>query len=532
MSHLGCLLRDAARIRPDGAAVIPRDRAPWSYARLHHEASCVAARLHAWGIGRGDRVGLLLRKSPEAVAAIHGILAAGAAYVPVDAAAPLARSVEILGDCGVSAAIVASDILAPRFAEFSARSACPRLITVGDSSGDASSTSWDDVVDQPTPCVALDDSESTDLAYVLYTSGSTGRPKGVLLSHRNAFAFLDWCERHLELRDDDRFASHAPFHFDLSIFDLYASCRRAAPLVLIDEATGRDPNALRSWLLREPVSVWYSAPSILALLAESSPIKHDSFPAPRVVLFAGEVFPQRPLKRLRDLWPAATFWNLYGPTETNVCTAYRIPRWIPADRTEPYPIGFVCEPHEARVVGDSGTNVTRGTIGELLISGPGVAAGYHARPELTDGAFWRDERGVVWYRTGDLVSEDGDGCFQFHGRRDRMVKRRGYRIELGEIESALNRSGDLERSAVVATSGAGGVTITAFVALKEGQRASQIAVKRHCAEILPAYMIPDRVRFLSSLPSTSTDKVDYQSLQRIADHADEPMEARDPCCRA
>jgi non-ribosomal peptide synthetase component F len=336
-----------------------------------------------------------------------------------------------------------------------------------------------------------------------------------MLSHSNAFTFLDWCRANFGLSPDDRFSSHAPFHFDLSVFDLFASCREGATLVVIGEALGKEPARLGTFLAERRLSVWYSAPSILTLLARHGGIDQPGAPSPRLVLFAGEVFPIAPLRLVRRAWPGATFWNLYGPTETNVCTAYRVPDAIPDDRTDPFPIGPVCPPLRARVVDEQGQDVAPGTLGELVIAGPGVMRGYFGQPELTRQAFLRDGEGTPWYRTGDLVADDGNGCFLFHGRRDRMVKKRGYRIELGEIEAALYRHDGVDRAAVIARSDDDGVSIAAFVAMKPAQKKSIIAMKRHCTSYLPHYMVPDSITFVSALPTTSTDKVDYQGLKRL-----------------
>ena len=195
----------------------------------------------------------------------------------------------------------------------------------------------------------------------MFTSGSTGKPKGVMLSHANAFTFLDWCHEALgPWRADDRFASHAPFHFDLSVFDLFASCRNAATLVLIGEVLGKDPIGLADFLARKRISVWYSSPSILSMLTQHDGLERHDIDPPRLVLFAGEVFPIAALRRLRAIWPRAAMWNLYGPTETNVCTAYPIPAVIPDDQTEAFPIGRVCKPLRARVVDESGRDVATG----------------------------------------------------------------------------------------------------------------------------------------------------------------------------
>jgi amino acid adenylation domain-containing protein len=497
-----------------------------SYAALARGSDRLATRLARWGAGRGDRIGLWLPKSLEAVTAIHGILRCGAAYVPVDPTGPALRAAAIFAASGVKAAVVAAELAGALRDAWNGPGPLPRLILVGgDTQADSAcptglpsavDVAWPEVMsdDAPSPLTPLRD--PNDLAYILFTSGSTGRPKGVILSHENAFTFLDWCQETLgPWADEDRFSSHAPFHFDLSVFDLFVSCRNAATLVLIGESLAREPAALGAFLADTRISVWYSAPSILALLAEQGTLGRLDM-SPRLVLFAGEVFPIGQLRKLRKLLPAARLWNLYGPTETNVCTAHPIPAVIPDDRTDPFPIGRVCPPLRARVVDEAGANLPAGSRGELIIAGPGVMRGYFGQPELTANAFFTDADGTEWYRTGDLVVDDGTGCFQFHGRRDRMIKKRGYRIELGEIESALYRHEGVDRAAVVAQADDSGVSITAFVALKSERKRSIIAMKRHCTTYLPHYMVPDSITFMDALPTTSTNKVDYQRLKTMA----------------
>ena len=515
--HLGRLVAESAALRPDHPAVEDESGRFLTYQELDRAADRVATRLARWGIGRGDRVGLFLPKSIESVTAIHAILRSGAAYVPVDATAPVGRGAAILASASVSAIIVSAESVGPLRELWPQDRLRPRLIVVGAAPIGSDDSLWEEVLhdDAPTPlpppCVA------SDLAYILFTSGSTGTPKGVMLSHENAFTFLDWCERSFLLTDQDRFASHAPFHFDLSIFDLYASARRGATLLLISESTGKDPVRLAAFIAEKRVDVWYSAPSILAWMSRLEAVHYPEYPAPRLVLFAGEVFPIGALRQLRQAWHHSEMWNLYGPTETNVCTAQAIPLEIPDDRSTPFPIGQVCPPLEAKIVDELGRDVSEGTTGELWISGSGVCLGYFGRPDLTEPAFVVDDVGKRWYRTGDLAVDDGSGTFCFHGRRDRMVKKRGYRIELGEVESALDSHEGVAKAAVVARADdEAGVTLEAFIALKPNAKRSSIAIKRHCVSRLPSYMIPDTITFLTDMPMTSTDKVDYQRLKHLA----------------
>jgi acyl-CoA synthetase (AMP-forming)/AMP-acid ligase II len=235
-----------------------------------------------------------------------------------------------------------------------------------------------------------------------------------------------------------------------------------------------------------------------------------------LVLFAGEVFPVKHLRHISALWPQAAYYNLYGPTETNVCTFARIPTPIPPDRHIPYPIGWACS-HCLPLVLDAPDHeeTPPGREGLLYISGPSVFQGYWNRP-VENAAAFIDRNGLRWYNTGDVVREDPTDGYIYLGRRDRMVKRRGYRIELGEIERSLYQCGAVREAAVVAQPDANaGVKIFAFLTAQDGQRPSIVSMKTFCATQLPAYMNPDVFVFVDALPRTSTDKVDYQSLSKL-----------------
>ncbi len=234
------------------------------------------------------------------------------------------------------------------------------------------------------------------------------------------------------------------------------------------------------------------------------------------MLFAGEVFAVKHLRTLCELLPQPRYFNLYGPTETNVCTYYEVVPPVPPDRTKPYPIGAICSHLQGRVVDERGVDVTRGAEGELIVAGANVMQGYWALPEQTAKSYFKGADDVPWYRTGDIVTEDETGCYTYLGRRDRMVKRRGYRVELGEIEAGLYRHPNVKEAAVVAfADDQAGVSILAFLSSREEKPTSLIAIKRFCAENLPLYMIPDKFTWLDSLPKTSTDKIDYQRLKAM-----------------
>ncbi|MCP4904787.1 MAG: amino acid adenylation domain-containing protein [bacterium] len=509
-------LTESARRYPDRIAIEAPDGSSIGYAELDALSNDVRNRLLHMGIAPGDRVGVYLHKSIDTIAAIFGILKAGAAYVPVDPTAPASRNSYILSDCTVAAVIVATEFHPNLILEFEKTAFSAPLLLVDPAHGGLA-----DLLDRlqrkdAATCSSTVEPKSDDLAYILYTSGSTGRPKGVMISIGNAESFVAWCLEVFEPTPEDRFSSHAPFHFDLSILDIYTSLASGATLVLIPNDIGKEPVGLAKLIADRRISIWYSAPSILSLLCQYGKLDEHDYSNLRIVLFAGEVFPISHLRTLKEQLPLPRYFNLYGPTETNVCTWHEIPRTIPEDRSDPFPIGAVCSHLEGIVVDPAGQEIDAGEEGELCIAGASVLRGYWNLDEQTRSAFLEKEDGKRWYRTGDLVVEESPDTYRFVGRRDRMVKKRGYRVELGEIETCLYRHEDIQEAAVIAVVDDNGeVTIRAHLATLDGQKLSMIKIKRFCSETLPLYMVPDGFRFHAALPKTSTDKIDYQALSRL-----------------
>jgi amino acid adenylation domain-containing protein len=454
-------------------------------------------------------VGVHLPKSVEAVASILGVLAARAAYVPLDGSAPVERNRHILTDCAARA--VCTDERGAAALADPALSV-PALLVPRVDPGRL------DEDDAASPCAA-EPGSAGDLTYILYTSGSTGRPKGVMHTNASATSFVEWASRAIDPRPGERFSSHAPFHFDLSIFDLYVCFRSAGTLVLVDEALGARPLELAEFIAERGISIWYSVPSILALLAQYGRLDRQRYDALRVIIFAGEVFPIKHLRLLQSWLPGRTYFNFYGPTETNVCTAYRLPGPIPDDRTSPLPIGPPCDNVRTLVLDDDRQPVSPGEPGLLYVhaSGPTMLGYWPSPGQERPDPFHRDAAGERWYGTGDVVREDADGNYVYLGRRDRMVKRRGYRIELGEIENALHQHDAVQAVAAVSSDGGRGLEIVVYLVLADPRaRLSQIALKQYCMGTLPSYMCPDRFEFLPALPRTPNDKVDLQQLARLS----------------
>ena len=355
---------------------------------------------------------------------------------------------------------------------------------------------------------------SDDLAYVLYTSGSTGVPKGVMLTHAHALNFLAWAGAEVGLRPGDRVASHAPFHFDLSVFDLWASLTRGATVCLLDTVTARFPRAVADWVCERRISVWYSVPSALVqLLPHGERVAQGGV---RALLFAGEVFPPPALAAWRQLLPRASLHNWYGPTETNVCTYYRLPRGRGATPA-PLPLGTACPNFELAIWDEAGEAVTAGAAGFLWARGPGILAGYWGDAERSRQVTrWRAgaDGGPAqrWYNTGDLVRRGEDGLLYFEGRRDDVIKLRGYRVALREVERALESCAGVRQAAVVAAGADAAAVLVGYVAA-DPEAVSAGELRRRLSQLLPAYMLPERIEVRASLPATSSGKVDRQSLR-------------------
>ncbi|MFN2399920.1 MAG: amino acid adenylation domain-containing protein [Gemmatimonadaceae bacterium] len=512
---LHALLERSAGRFPEGTAVDSPGLATITYGELDRLSDRVRDRLASLGVRPGNRVGIHMRKSIDAIASIFGILKCGAVYIPVDPDAPAERCAYILNDCTVSAIVGELRLESGLRAALETLGRVPPLLLLDESDGPIPLRAALAREEQrrPAPETPTVHPGADGLAYFLYTSGSTGRPKGVMLSHRNARSFVDWCSSVFAPNERDVFSSHAPLHFDLSILDVFVSLKHGATLVLISEQLGKEPLRLAPLIAEKRISVWYSTPSILNLLAQYGKLERYDYSSLRIVLFAGEVFPIPQLRALRQHWTNPRYFNLYGPTETNVCTYYELPPTTPPERAEPYPIGISCSHVRCRIAEADGRAVPVGSEGELVVSGDGVMQGYWNLPEQNARAFLTDSAGTHWYRTGDIVVEDAETQYVYCGRRDRMIKRHGYRIELGEIEAGLATHPAVKEVAVVALPDpSAGLRIKAYLSLKDEQRHSVIELKQFCTERLPRYMVPDVFGFLPALPRTSTDKINYQAL--------------------
>ncbi len=354
----------------------------------------------------------------------------------------------------------------------------------------------------------------SDLAYVLYTSGSTGSPKGVMVTHANIRSYIDWAVRRFSIGNADRILGTAPFHFDMSTFDLFCTLRTGATLCIASDALTLFPEKLMQFMEREGVTLWKGVSSLLMYLARAGVLRRGRLPALCQVLFGGEALPTHWLIEWMRAFPEKKFFNAYGPTETTGVSLYHAVERIPAGSHERIPIGIPCSDTCAYLFDGDMRPVPEGETGELYIGGAGVSGGYLNAPDKTAAAFLPDpfRQGERMYRTGDLARRRVDGEYEFIGRRDNQVKLMGYRIELGDIEHALLAEPGVRDAAVSLLPAGEG--LTELIGFFDGD-ADPAAVLASLKLRLPGYMLPRKLLTVGRLPRCDRGKIDRQALPML-----------------
>jgi amino acid adenylation domain-containing protein len=512
--------RQAER-RPDSAA-IRFGAESVTYATLDEASNRLARLLGALGCERGDRVPLLLPKSPLAITGMIGVLKADCAYTPVDLKNPAARVTKVLESLqprvvlaseparGLVTALYAGGVVG--------RAGQPGVVWLEPGAPPAAfpvAATLDDLAAQ-SPAPVPSRNGLTDVAHILFTSGSTGVPKGVMITHANVMHFVEWAVRYFGMTPGDRVSGHSPLHFDLSTFDVYGAFAAGATLYPVAPELNLLPHKVAELIRSAELTQWFSVPSILLHMAKTDAVRPRDFPALRRLLWCGEAFPTPGVMHWMQRLPHVTFTNLYGPTEATIASSYyRVPA-CPTDEREPVPIGRACDGEELLVLDAALQPVSAGETGDLYIRGVGLSPGYWRDPERTAAAFL-SKNGDRIYKTGDLARVDETGRIVLVGRSDFQIKSRGYRIELGEIESALHTIDGLRECAVVGveTGGFEGTTLGCAYVPQPGIAVTTADLRRRLAERLPAYMVPSRWQCLERLPLNANGKVDRGALRDL-----------------
>jgi amino acid adenylation domain-containing protein len=509
--------------RPDATAVIG-DGERLTYAQLEVLSNRIARVLKASGCRRGDRICLLMPKSPRAIAGLLGIYKADCIYVPLDSASPPGRLAKLLRACE-SRWILAASPVTPVLDETLRAEQLRGTISVGwmDTRRPEAGTfipefTLDDLSAYSSEPRARQNS-SGDAAHLLFTSGSTGTPKGVVITHANVIPFVEWGVKYFEMSPSDRISGHPPLHFDLSVFDIFGTFCAGAELHLVPPELNVLPNKLADFIRAAALTQWFSVPSLLTYMARFDVVQFNDFPALERLLWCGEVFPTPALIYWMRRLPHVTFTNLYGPTEATIASSYYTVPQCPEDETASIPIGTACPGEQLLVLDEHLQPVGPGEVGDLYIGGVGLSPGYWRDPDKTRSVFVphpeSPDSADRIYKTGDLATIGDDELVYFLGRADSQIKSRGHRIELGEIEAALNGLGCLAECAVVAieTKGFEGATICCAFVPSPRAEVTLVGLRKQLSTLLPNYMLPFRWMALEELPKNVNGKIDRRKLK-------------------
>jgi amino acid adenylation domain-containing protein len=523
-----------ARLTPGRPAVVFEDRV-LTYGELNRKANRLARRLRdEFGVRPGQIVSYLMERSERVPVTQLAVLKAGGAFLGIDPTHPEARSRFVLEDARPVLLVVDGHdqglrTEAPEWLPVLALDAEPEPSDDGEGSADL------------LPAAGADDP-----AYVIYTSGSTGTPKGVVVEHANAVALLWAGGWPFEFRDDDVWTSTHSFAFDFSIWEVHLPLSRGARVVIVSEATRRDPRQLVPVLVRERVTVLSQVPSTFERLVDELDRRPEPAPSSlRYVVFGGEPINPGAVRRFAGHLPGVDVVNGYGITETTVFTTFKrldlseVPGTPSGEQNIGRPIGTM----SVDLQDPDGHPVPDGSVGEIVISGPTVSRGYLGRPqetarvfgvrapgpEVRDGAGDDHDGGRPrrWYRSGDLARRLPSGDLVFVGRRDRQVKIRGYRVELDEVRSVILGTGLLAGDAVtdVRTGPTGAPALVAYV--DDRDREQIPALCERLRELLPAPMIPAWFVSVDDWPTTANGKADLDALRaRPSGLAQSPAERR------
>ncbi|HDE1960653.1 enterobactin non-ribosomal peptide synthetase EntF [Klebsiella quasipneumoniae] len=501
---LSALVADQARKTPDAPALAD---ANWqfSYREMRQQVVALAQLLRQRGVKPGDSVAVALPRSVFLTLALHGIVEAGAAWLPLDTGYPDDRLRMMLEDARPSLLIASEDQLA-RFSDIPGlESLCyQQPLAVAD--------------DAP---LALSKPDHT--AYIIFTSGSTGRPKGVMVGQTAIVNRLLWMQDRYPLSADDVVAQKTPCSFDVSVWEFWWPFIAGARLVMAEPEAHRDPQAMQQFFAHYGVTTTHFVPSMLAAFVAS--LDADSVAACRTlrrVFCSGEALPTE-LCREWERLTGAPLHNLYGPTEAAVDVS-----WYPACGPElaavtgsSVPIGWPVWNTGLRILDAAMRPVPPGVAGDLYLTGIQLAQGYLGRPDLTASRFIADPfaPGERMYRTGDVARWLANGAVEYLGRSDDQLKIRGQRIELGEIDRAMSALPDVAQAVShacvfnqAAATGGDARQLVGYLVSDSGLPLDTAALKARLAEQLPPHMVPVVLMQLADLPLSANGKLDRKAL--------------------
>lgn len=469
-----------------------------TYAELNRHANRLAHRLRAMGVGPDVLTGICMERSIEMVVALYGVLKAGGAYVPLDPDYPRDRLAYMVEDSKVRR-VVTQRRFAALFEGFDGE------VLILDEPGPPSENGWED----ENPNIAVNENH---LAYMFYTSGSTGKPKGAMNTHAAIRNRVLWLQQTYEMGENDKLLQKSPYSFDVSVWEFFWPLMCGACLVMAKPKGHLDDAYMWETIKSERITMVQFVPTMLQTFLSAE--QAEDLPFLKHVFLCGEPLSAALNERFCRTM-SAQLHNLYGPTEAAVF----ITQWT-SDRDPErsvIPIGRAIPGNAMYVLNERYEPAAPGSIGELFISGVGLARGYFGRPDLTAERFVPDpysgQPGARMYHTGDLGRWLADGTLECLGRNDDQVKVRGYRIELGEISAVLEQHPGVHQAVtIVREDQPGDQRITAYFIPNAALSPSISELRSHLQQLLPDYMIPSYFVEMESFPLTASGKTDRKLL--------------------
>jgi len=504
-------LRQSTVAGPDRIAIVADD-ARLSYAELDAQSDRLAAALAARGVTHGDRVAVLMENIPETAVAIFAVLKAGAVFCPVNPQLKANGVGFILRDCRPRAVLTQARFLG-LLAQIAADLPSPPLLVAARATSSLPSDAlpFEALVaeDSAPPPEAGDDD---DLAMVIYTSGSTGRPKGVMMTHASMDAASGSIATYLENTTQDVVLGVLPLSFTYGLYQLLVAMRVGARLVL--ERNFAFPHAVLEKARAEGVTGLPLVPTIAAMLLSMKDLAPGALPALRYITNAAAPLPPAHIEGLRKLFPGAKLYCMYGLTECARAT-YLPPQEL--DR-RPGSVGKAIPGTQAVVLDEAGHPAAPEAVGELVVRGPHLMRGYWESPQATEAVLRPGPKpGEKQLHTGDLFRTDADGFLYFVGRKDDMLKIKGEKVAPRQVEAALCECpGVVEAVAFGRPDPILGLALHAAVVVAD-PALTEREIIRHCARILPDFMVPKSIEFRAELPKTASGKV----IRRLAVEAGE-----------
>lgn len=505
LESLISLFEANVKLNPNKTVIFHNDQSI-SYEELNHQANTIADYLFELGIKEGSVVSILLERSINLIASILGVLKTGAAYVMIDADYPISRIGYILYDSNAN--LLLTDVSyqeQPKYKYLLAANSCQHVYV-----SELLATVGNDTIN---PFVQ---SNGDTLACIIYTSGSTGNPKGSLLNHKAFYRLFNGPDM-VQTSSADFVSQTSNASFDAAAYEMWAALGKGGSLVIIDKEIVLSPKALEECFKNHNITTAFLTTGLFNQLAKYKPSIFKSF---KNVLFGGEPANPEIIRKIinnSEFRPQRLF-NLYGPTECGVFATYYEVKTLDSNATT-VPIGVPVNDTNLYILNDNLERVQPGEVGELYISGNGVARGYLNLPDRTAERFISCpfEENCKMYKTGDLVKSLPDGTIDFVGRKDNQVKVRGFRIELEEIESVLESHPDIFQGVVLAPYIAQGhrQLVIYFTAKNNESKITVESIRSHLKKTLPDYMVPGIIVQLDLLPLNAHGKIDRQVLLNI-----------------